>query len=77
MDITAPKHPLEHPERGIDCEFAIEPTFQAVITAAVAAGWNEAEVAEAVLELARNHIAGMLADQYMDTDIEAAARSVM
>lgn len=77
MDITAPKHPPEHPDRGIDCEFAIEPTFQAVIAAAVAAGWNEAEVAEAVLDLSRNHIAGMLADHTTDMDIEAAARSVM
>ncbi|RYG93431.1 MAG: hypothetical protein EON58_18335 [Alphaproteobacteria bacterium] len=62
-DINAPKQPPDPPGRGIDCEVAIQLTFQALIAAAVTAGWNEAEVAEAVLELAHNHIAGMLADQ--------------
>ena len=52
------------------------PAFQEAIVEALAAGWTEAEAAEAMLELARNHIAAMLADQHMDMDIEAAARAV-
>jgi hypothetical protein len=43
---------------------------------AVATGWSEAEAAGAMLELARNHIAGMLADQGTERDIQAAARSI-
>lgn len=77
MDITAPKKPPEHPDRGIDCELAMKPTFQAAIADAVAVGWTEAEAAEAMLELARNHIASILAHQGAYLDIEAAARSVM
>ena len=55
----------------------MEPTFQAAIAGAMVAGWSEAEAAEAMLELARNHVAGLLADANADMDIEAAARSVM
>ena len=77
MDITTPTNPPEHTDRGIDCKLAMEPTFQEAIAGAMVAGWSEAEVAEAMLELARNHIAGLLADADTDIDIEAAARSVM
>ena len=76
MTVTEPKNPPEHAHRGVDCERAMGPAFQEAIVEALAAGWTEAEAAEAMLELARNHIAGMLADQYMDMDIEAAARAV-
>jgi hypothetical protein len=77
MDTTPPKHPAEHPNRGSDCQFAMEGIFQEAIASAMIAGWSEAEAAEAMLELARNHTAGLLGDADTDTDVEAAASSVM
>ena len=62
MSIKGPKHPANHPDRLIDCEFAIEPAFQAIIAAAIAVGWTEGEVTSAMIGLATNHAFGVVED---------------
>jgi hypothetical protein len=76
MSISPPKHSTDHPDRGIDCEFAIEPVFQQVVRDAMAAGWTGDEVSSAMIQLALNHLDGELADRTTQVDIEAAARSI-
>jgi hypothetical protein len=76
MSISPPTHSADHSDRGIDCEFAIEPVFQQVVRDAMAAGWTGDEVSSAMIQLALNHLDGELADRTTQVDIEAAARSI-
>jgi hypothetical protein len=55
--IPSPTLAADHPDREIDCEFYLEPTFQALAEASVAAGWTEDEVDSALIGLARARIA--------------------
>jgi hypothetical protein len=72
MSIKSPKHPADHPDRIIDCEFAMEPLFQAMAVDALAAGWSEEDVSSAMLNLAVAQIKGMLADKATNAEISVA-----
>lgn len=52
MAIESPKLPLNHPERPVDTQIAIEPDFKALADAAEASGRSGEEVAVALLEVA-------------------------
>ncbi|PLU02515.1 hypothetical protein [Sinorhizobium medicae] len=56
MKIAGPKRPTAHPDRHLDCEEALEAMFQAVAAAAEAAGWSRNETADALINLADNHV---------------------
>jgi hypothetical protein len=56
MDISSPKLEEGHPDRSMKCHFTLEPGFQEFVRQAQAAGWTEDEVADAMLNLAHNHL---------------------
>lgn len=75
MTITPPKRPDDYADRGLDCEFAIEPVFQAMAHAAEEAGWSEDEVAAAFLALSAAHIKGIMADRKTFADMQDALKA--
>ena len=75
MIIDPPERPTDHPDRGLECEGAMEPAFQELARQATAAGWNADEIAAALLSLAKNHVLGLLAKAEMDAAIARLRRS--
>lgn len=55
-------------DRDIACEASIEASFDALINRAVADGWSEDEVANALLSLAQHRIETMRADAVIGAD---------
>src|SRR5215207_7296439 len=68
--IEPPKIAAHHPDRGIDCEFALEPAFQALVEAAEEAAWSAAEVCAALIGLADAHELGRNANAATDEQID-------
>ena len=54
--ILPPKKSIGHPDRGVDCEDALRPAFQSLISQAEAAGWTAEEIESALLALANDNI---------------------
>lgn len=52
--IRPPTCHTRHPDRDLICQEAIEAAFAALANQAEAAGWQEMEVADALVELAYN-----------------------
>jgi hypothetical protein len=52
MNVPPPKTRAKYPDRYLDCEFALEPYFQAVAALAEQAGWEADEVSYALARLA-------------------------
>ncbi|TIN10241.1 hypothetical protein [Mesorhizobium sp.] len=50
--IVEPSYPADHPERGLRCQFALEPALQELAQRAAESGWTEDEIAYALFELA-------------------------
>lgn len=61
MDIKGPTRPDDHPDLSLDCQMALESEFQALAERAVDAGWRPTDVANALVELADNHMLGLIA----------------
>lgn len=74
MNIASPKIANDYPDRPLECQFAIVPAFQDLERQARAAGWSESEVAAALIDLAHNHMSGMLADEKTQGRIDTARR---
>ena len=55
--VSAPKNGTLYADRDLDCQQAIEASFQELVERALAAGWRPLEVSEAIGQLA-------LADRY-------------
>jgi hypothetical protein len=66
-DILPPAVPDDHPDRHVSCQFALHAAFLQIAGRAVAAGWNEREVAAALVDLADNHMLGLIST----TEVEA------
>ena len=49
--ILPPKKSIGHPDRGVDCEDALRPAFQSLISQAEAAGWTAEEIESALRTL--------------------------
>jgi hypothetical protein len=71
--IEPPKTAAHHPDRGVDCEFALEPAFQVLVDEAERAGWSPAEVRRALIGLADAHELSRRANAETDRQIRAAA----
>lgn len=56
MKIAAPKMDADHPDRHLNCQEAIERSFQDLVDAAMSAGWDEPESVAAIIALAENHM---------------------
>lgn len=72
MAIKGPKLPIDHPERIVECQFTMEPLFQAAAVEALAAGWTESDVATAMLNLAVAQIKGNMANRATEAEISVA-----
>jgi hypothetical protein len=72
MTIPSPRYPEDHPDRAIECQFALEPDFQDLVRRAVKSGWTEDEVATTMIDLAHNHLKGIIADRRTLLDIDEA-----
>ncbi|WP_157928962.1 hypothetical protein [Pararhizobium haloflavum] len=68
--ITGP----DHPDRTLDCEFALEPAFTALADEAIGKGWHPNEVELALLNLALARMKGAQAN--LDTD-QAIRRALL
>lgn len=76
MTIASPKHPADHPDRIVDCEFAMEPAFQAFAAEAIAAGWSEHDVSTALLNLAVANVKGIMSHFATEADIATAKKMI-
>ena len=50
------RQPLNHPDRFLDCQAAMEDHFNEIMDAASAAGWTPAEASAAIVDLADNYM---------------------
>jgi anti-sigma regulatory factor (Ser/Thr protein kinase) len=57
MTIRLPRHITPYPDRDLDCQQALEDTFRHILKLAEASGWDKAEAAHALQELAFAHLA--------------------
>lgn len=74
-NIRGPQIPPAHPDRFLNCQEALDDAFRLLIGQAVVAGWNEAEVAAALVDLADCRMLAIAAN--VDTDrmiLQAASR---
>jgi hypothetical protein len=76
VTIKGPQHPVDHPDRVIDCDRAIEPLFHAMAVEALAAGWAEEDVSSAMLNLAATQIKAMIADKVTDSEVRMAVQMI-
>lgn len=59
MTIKGPKQRARYADLPLDCQMALEAEFQDLAERGEKAGWSRSDVAEALLELAQNHILAM------------------
>lgn len=48
--IVQPSCPVDYPDRGLQCQFALEPALQQLVQHAAESGWTKDEIASALLE---------------------------
>jgi hypothetical protein len=54
--MKGPKHERDYEDRGLDCQFDLEPEFVALVDTAISAGWPHVEALNGLFELARSHL---------------------
>ena len=59
-------------DRDLECELALAPGFQKLVDDAIAAGWTDEEVANALLSVTQDHVHAMRSGAIID--IMPAAR---
>lgn len=72
-DIPSPRTP-DTPARLIECEEALEASFQELVWRAVQAGWDEEEASTAIAMLADHHILAMEYNRRTDASVKRARR---
>ncbi|GLS35122.1 hypothetical protein GCM10010869_07100 [Mesorhizobium tianshanense] len=70
--IVQPSCPADHPDRGLQCQLALEPTFQELVERAAESGWSEDEIAYALLELAGARLKSNSANRETERAIDRA-----
>lgn len=63
MTISAPHRQVDHPDRTLDAQEAIEASFLVLVDQAVAAGWGELEAIAAIIALAENRALALAENQ--------------
>lgn len=76
--IVQPCCPVDPPDRGLQCQLALEPALQQLVQRAAESGWTEDEIAYALLELAGARLKGQLPsearfDRFTGTGYAASA----
>lgn len=56
-------------DRDLACEAYLEPAFEALINRALADGWSEDEIANALLSLAQTRIESMRSNAIVGADV--------
>lgn len=72
MSVASPRQPEDHPDRHIECAFAIEPSFQSLEATAIAAGWTPDEVAIALMDLAKNSLLALAENRRTQASVDVA-----
>ena len=72
--IASPPPSADISDRSLDCEFALEPAFLALVSVAQAAGWKTMEIDLALVSLADNHMLGETENLRTDQTIQEALR---
>lgn len=75
MSIEKPRIPIDHPDRQAECQKAIEDRLLFLFGEAVAAGWDDDEVFEAILAVADTTRLAMHPEQLLS--VEAELRKMM
>ncbi|WP_245489882.1 MULTISPECIES: hypothetical protein [unclassified Mesorhizobium] len=70
--IVEPSCPADHPERGLQCQLALEPAFQELAERAAESGWTEDEIAYALLGLAGARLKSNSANRETERAIDRA-----
>ncbi|RWN98937.1 MAG: hypothetical protein EOS07_36490, partial [Mesorhizobium sp.] len=70
--IVEPSCPADHPDRGLQCQLALEPAFQELAERASESGWTEDEIAYALLELAGARLKSNSANRETERAIDRA-----
>lgn len=73
-EIKPPPRPDDYASRALDCEFSMEPAFQALARQAQEAGWTEDDVASALIALAMANMRGIIADRKSLADMRSALK---
>ncbi len=68
--IPPPTLPPGDPDRHLKCQEALDVALQEVAQAAMKAGWDQQEVAAALVELADAQVLAMIEDGAVDDQIE-------
>ncbi|AYG58723.1 hypothetical protein [Rhizobium jaguaris] len=71
MDIQPPPVEQTDPDRYSWCQFALHSAFAEVAKRAVAAGWDEREVAAALVDLADRHMLDLITVGELEAIMEA------
>jgi hypothetical protein len=74
VDILPPTVPEDAENRHLFCQMAIEFSLQEIIEAAVKAGWGEAEVLTAIIEVADNLVLAHGSNAELDAILAAMKR---
>ena len=74
VGIAGPPASVDISDRSLDCEFALEPAFLALVGVAQAAGWKTTEIDLALVNLADNHMLGETENLRTDQAIQEALR---
>lgn len=72
-DIPPPRTP-DTPDRLVECEQALEASFQELVWRAVQAGWDEEEASTALAMLADNHVLAIEANRKTQAAIKRARK---
>lgn len=77
MTIASPRIANDYPDRPLECQFAIESAFQGLVYQARVAGWSGSEVAAALVDLAHNHMRGIIADGEWPAEYDLAGPALI
>ena len=71
MKPVAPPPSKADPDRYICCQEALQDSFAQLAAAGVEAGWDEGEVAAALVDLADHHMLALLSNHEVDRKLES------
>ncbi len=73
-EVSPPKRPIDHPDRQLDCEEAMEAAFQEVAEKATAAGWGQQEIAIGLIGMVQAHIHALRENEKTEEAIAQARK---
>jgi hypothetical protein len=76
IEVPGPTVPVNHENRHLFCQMAIEIPLQDLIQAAVKAGWQEPEVLTAIIEVADNLVLAHGSNAELDALLKALKRNL-